>query len=138
MKKIIVTLLLYCIGTTAYSQQKTTDSLKTLISLTRFDSVKVDALIALNREYLADSPSIAIRYANEAKNLAEKINYARGLAYAYKGLGLVYNFQGKYLEAIENYEHSLAIFDSIDDKRGLANILNNEGAVFFSQADYEK
>ncbi len=138
MKKIFVTLLLSCPFITAFAQQKTIDSLKTLLSLTKFDSVKVDVLLALNREYLADNPAEAIRYATEARTLAEKNNYLKGLAYAYKGLGMVYNIQGKATESIENYDHSLAIFDSLGDKRGQANILNNEGAVYFSQANTEK
>jgi class 3 adenylate cyclase len=40
--------------------------------------------------------------------------------------------------SIENYERSLALFDSLNDKAGVANILSNEGSVFFNKGDDEK
>jgi len=138
MKKIFVIVKLVVLATTAYCQQSATDSLLKLVNNGKEDSVKVNALLALNREYLGTSPTEAIRYAQLAKELSEKIHYNRGRAYAFKGLGLVYVMQGKYVEAIENYEHSLAIFDSLGDKAGQANILSNEGTVYFNQADNAK
>mgnify|MGYP000979581104 FL=1 len=116
MKKIFVIAKLMMAASTAYCQQAVTDSLLKLVNSGKDDSVKVNALLALNKEYLGTSPTEAIRYAQLAKELSEKINYHRGRAYAYKGLGLVYVMQGKYVETIENYEHSLAIFDSLGDK----------------------
>ncbi|MFT3908024.1 MAG: adenylate/guanylate cyclase domain-containing protein [Ferruginibacter sp.] len=138
MKKIIVTLSFFCTSITAFSQQRSIDSLTKLANSSIDDSVKVNALLALNKQLLADNPSEAIRHAIEAKAISEKINFPRGRAYAYKGIGLVNIMQGKYIEAIENYEHSLTIFDSLNDKRGVANILSNEGAVYYTQADNTK
>ncbi|MBC7534372.1 MAG: tetratricopeptide repeat protein [Ferruginibacter sp.] len=137
MKKIIVTLLLFYTCPAVFSQ-RAIDSLIKLAATTKDDSVRVTALLGLNREYLSDNPAEAIRYALEAKLLSEKIHYAKGRAYSYKGLGLVYIMQGKYLEAIENYEQSLFIFDSLHDKPGVANILSNEGTVYYNQADDAK
>ena len=89
----------------------------------------------MSNEYRSSDPASAVQYAMEAKAVSEKINYLPGLAYSYKSLGLVYVTQGKYIETIENYEKALAVFDSLGDKRGQANILSNEGTVYFNQAD---
>ncbi|HSN61471.1 MAG TPA: tetratricopeptide repeat protein [Ferruginibacter sp.] len=137
--KIIICVLYCCIiNTSVYCQQTIIDSLLKLISTAKEDSNKADALIALSNEYRGNYPAEALRYANEAKTLSEKINYSNGRGYAYKGIGLVYVLQGKYVETIESYEMALAIFDSIGNKSGVANILSNEGAVYYNQADDAK
>lgn len=138
IRKSIVVLLLCISNSFLYSQQNHIDSLLKLISIAKEDSNKVDALIALSKEYRGNNPVDAIKYANEAKVLAEKINYPKGRGYAYKGLGLVYVIQGKYIETIENYEIALGIFDSLGYKEGVANILSNEGTVYYNQADDAK
>ncbi len=136
--RIIWLILFCCIHTPVRSQQTATDSLLKLISTAKDDSAKVILQLALSKEYRGNNPAEALRFANEAKQLSEKINYPKGSANAFKGLGLVYVLQGKYVETIESYEQSLAIFDSLGDKAGVANILSNEGTVYYNQADDAK
>jgi adenylate cyclase len=133
-------LLCFCIlNIGGFSQQsEVIDSLIKLNNTTKIDSNKVRILLALSKEYRGNNPTEAIRYAHEAKELSEKINYADGRALAFKGLGLVYVLQGKYVETIESYEQALAIFDSLNDKAGVANILSNQGTVYYNQADDAK
>lgn len=138
-KKISAILLFIFSCLISFSQNNAgIDSLKKLLLTAREDSNKVNILLALNKEYLSSDPGEAIRYATEARNLSANINYHRGEAYSYKGLGLVYVMQGNYVETIENYERALVIFDSLNDKAGKANILSNQGTVYFNQADDAK
>ncbi|GAO41318.1 putative adenylate cyclase [Flavihumibacter petaseus NBRC 106054] len=94
------------------------------------DSLKVDALIQLSRNYYNDSWDNAIRYANEAKDLAARIGYKKGEALAFKGIGIAYYVMGQPVSAIGAWEESLKAFRSLNDKSGIANILGNLGGVY--------
>jgi class 3 adenylate cyclase len=138
-RKLIWLFLCCSLNSGGFSQQsEVIDSLLKLKSTTKIDSNKVRILLALSKEYRGNNPTEAIQYAQEAKQLSEKINYANGRALAFKGLGLVYVLQSKYVETIESYEQALAIFDSLNDKAGVANILSNQGTVYYNQADDAK
>jgi class 3 adenylate cyclase len=49
-----------------------------------------------------------------------------------------YYFQGNYIETLMYWQQSLAIFRTLKDKLGIANMLNNLGAVNFNEGDDEK
>ena len=138
VKILVFFVLLLCHAPGTFSQGNPAEALRKLLATSKEDSNKVNTLLALSKEILATDPNEAIRYATEARDLSLKLNYAKGVAYGYKGLGLVYVMQGKYIETIESYEKALAVFDSLGDKRGQANILSNEGTVYFNQADDAK
>lgn len=137
--RVPVILIVLLLGwMTAFTQNRDQDSLLRLLQNTRQDSLKVNILLSLSKEVTSSDPAQAIKYASDAKDLAEKTGYAKGVAYGYKGIGLVNLMQGKYIESLENFDRSLAIFDSLGDKQGQANIINNQATVYFNQADDEK
>ena len=138
IKIFLVVIALVIIVTNSIAQSATIDLLTKKLAASAEDSTKVKTLLALSNEHRSSNPAKAVQYAIEAKKLSEKINYMPGLAYSFKSLGLVYVMQGKYIETIENYEKALAVFDSLDDKSGQANILSNVGTVYFNQADDAK
>ncbi len=138
LTKTVLVISFYLLGNICTFAQANVDALNKLLATSQEDSVKVNTLIALSNEYRSSNPASAVQYAMEAKTISEKISYLPGLAYAYKALGLVYVMQGRYVETIENYEKALEVFDSLDDKRGQANILSNVGTVYFNQADDAK
>ena len=138
IKIFLVVIALVIIVTTSIAQSEMIDVLTKKLATSAEDSGRVKTLLALSNEHRSSNPAKAVQYAIEAKKLSEKINYMPGLAYSFKSLGLVYVMQGKYIETIENYEKALAVFDSLDDKGGQANILSNVGTVYFNQADDAK
>lgn len=135
MRTKLIFLLLVFLSTQAQSQIEQIDSLKRVIESTKVDSVKVKTLISLSSYYYRSSPSEAIRYGELAENLAGKINFLSGQAYAYKSIGMGHYFQGNYTDALLSWQQSLAVFTSMGDEQGEANILNNLGAVYFNQGD---
>jgi adenylate cyclase len=138
-KKIVFFVItLFSFLTQCIAQNTQIDSIKKVLNVAKEDSLKVNSLLALSKEFFSASPQEAINYATEAKVLAEKIHYRSGLAYAYKNIGIGYYMQADYVESLGNYDKSLAIFDSLDDKVGMANILSNEASIYFNQADDEK
>lgn len=138
-KKIVFyVFILFSFSTQCIAQNAQIDSIKKVLSAAKEDSLKVNSLLALSKEFFSASPQEAINYATEAKALAEKIHYKSGLAYSYKNIGIGYYMQADYIESLGNYDKSLAIFDSLGDKVGVANILSNEASIYFNQADDEK
>ena len=43
--------------------------------------------------------------------------------------------KGDYVKALQNYEYSLAVYDSIGDRKGAANIYSNMGNIYFNKGD---
>ncbi len=53
-------------------------------------------------------------------------------------VGYLFNSQGKSVLAIENYKASVALFESINDKKGMSTPLNNLGYTYKFLGDIEK
>ena len=136
--KLLVTLLSFVFCFQGIAQTKQADSLIVALKTSVEDTSKVNSLITLSGWLLNSNTPSALAYANEAKILAEKLGFKRGLAYSLKSIGMCYYLQGNYIETLLFWRQSLATFQSIDDKLGIANILNNLGAVYFNQGDDEK
>ena len=121
-----------------YSQDSKTDSLKSLIQTTSDDSSKVNLLNSISYNLFTSAPAEAIDYGKQALNLAEKINFEKGIAYALKNIGLGYYMQSNFAEVLIYWEQSLIVFESMGDKLGVSNILNNIGAIYFAQGNDAK
>lgn len=102
------------------------------------DSVKVNNLIEVSKLYLDTDIPTAIKTGVEARALAEKIGFQKGLGYAYKAIAIGFYSQSNYSEALLQFQHSLEIFQAISFKTGIANIESNMGAVYYNTGDYTK
>ena len=140
MKKLPLLVVFLCLiaGLNGYSQTAQADSLLKIINTTTVDTVKVNSLIALSTTLSSSNSELSRTYAIQARDLALEKNFNRGAAYALKGIGMSYYFQGNYIEALIYWQQSLSMFQEIGNKRGIANMLNNLGAVNFNQGDDEK
>ena len=138
-KNVLLFFYIFCfLSTQCIAQNYRIDSIKKVLSVAKEDSLKVNSLLSLSKEFYNTAPQDAVFYALQAKDLALRIKYKPGLAYSYKNIGVANYMLGNFVESINNYELSLAVFDSLNDKIGIANILSNEGAVYFNKADDEK
>ncbi len=136
MKKIL--LFLTIVLSIQVHAMEAGDSLLTALKSASEDTNKVNILISLSRHFLSSNPTEAIHYGEQAKSLAQKLNFHYGLAQAYKRLGLVYYMQGNYLQTLDYWDKSLEEFRKIKDKNGEANIINNIGTVYYDQTDETK
>ncbi len=134
---IILLLFFFCCKTNAQSNES--DSLTKLLSKINVDTARVDLLNALSKSYFNTSPDTSVTIAMKSKELAEKINYRPGLALALKNMGIGYYLQGSYyIDAIKTWQQALEVYQSIGDKTGVANMLSNQGAIYFNQGDDAK
>jgi class 3 adenylate cyclase/Flp pilus assembly protein TadD len=117
------------------AQHPEIDSMRNALGSLKDDTVKVNSLLAVSKAYLSVDPLHAINYADSARSLAEGLRYQKGSAYAYKNIGNANAMSGNFLEALDNWEKAMALFTVIGDKTGVANILSNEGAIYYNQSD---
>ena len=99
------------------------------------DTASVNALVQQSKDLTKTDPDKAMSVAIQAKELAEKIEFRQGQAYALKSIGQIYKKQAKYLEALDYYRQSIKIFEEIKDNVGVSNLYNNIGNIYYDQSD---
>jgi len=98
----------------------------------------VNALIKESTGFIGTDSAKAYDLAVEARNIASKIDFSQGEAYALKNIGRVYFLSGKYAETLDYWNQSLQIFEKIKHDVGISNMLNNIGAIYFNQGADDK
>jgi serine phosphatase RsbU (regulator of sigma subunit)/tetratricopeptide (TPR) repeat protein len=137
MKRIrsILIILFLAVYQICSAQNHLIDSLKLVLGTSKEDSTKVEVLISICKTECRELPDSAIFHGNEALKMSEKLEYRKGIADAYKYIGMGYYFLGKYFETINYWQQALNSFESINDKVGVSNILSNLGALYANQGD---
>jgi adenylate cyclase len=134
---LIAVVLVYALIAPVFSGAQTVvDSLTNLLKEQPGDSSRVKTLNELCSTLSRSQPERAMKYGEQARDLGLKIGYQKGVAYAHKNLGLTHYRESKYSEALIEWSEALAIFDSLNDKRGQANMLNNIGAIYADKGDF--
>lgn len=75
-------------------------------------------------------------YFDKALKTYEELDLKLELGKTLVNIGIVYQNQSLYDNAIENYEKALDIFERLKDKERIASTLGNIGFVYRSQSDY--
>ena len=75
----------------------------------------------------------AMEYAENAKELADKLNMPKALADAYRITGLIYIELSNYEKSSEYFFKALHLFEQLGDKEGKSQILSDIGSVNFNQ-----
>lgn len=138
MLRLRLLIVFLCALMPAIAQDQYADSLQLLIKNAATDSIRVFEKLTLSKYYFSSDPDKAISLATDALNLAEEKQILRGKALAYKNIGIGYYNKAKYVETLNNWQLSLATYESINDKAGVSNILSNIGAIYFNQGDDAK
>ncbi len=125
---LIVLLLLV-----AKTEQINAQNIDSLISVTLNkpdDTNKVNALNDIVWKIKTKNAHLADSLANISIDLAQQLNFVKGLGYAYKNLATVYYYQSDYDTARVIYEKSLHEFQKINFKKGIAIDLRNLGNIY--------
>ncbi|WP_418510557.1 tetratricopeptide repeat protein [Corallibacter sp.] len=134
MKNINLALIfLICFFTalqTTFSQKTAIDSLENVLKThQKKDTIRLNTLNYLAFYNYRNNPPQAIKYIDEALSLAEELQIVKFLAHSYYIKGVVYTEQANFEVAIENYEKSVQLYTSIDDKNGLKKCNNGLGVL---------
>lgn len=122
----------------SFAQTPESDSLIREAGKHKNDTSKVNALISLAIDNSQSAPDKSLEYAEKAREIASKINFKSGEAYAYKWLGIVNNYKGNYYEALLTSNKSLDLFESLRDTVGISNLLSNLGSFYADKDEDSK
>ena len=135
MTKTILFFLSLFFTLTCLAQDAETDSLKKVIEQSPDDTTKVNNYILLSRKFINTNPDGSIGFTNLAIRLAKDLKFKRGEAVALKIKGIAFYTKSLYVESINYWLESMAIFDTLKDKAGVANIQSNISMVYNTQGD---
>ncbi len=135
--KILLILATSTIILHSFPQSRKIDSLKTLLKKDKEDTTKVIHLnnlsntLCINGDY-----ENALIYGNSANKLAKKLDFNFGIGRSYSCIGFVYDYQGIFDLAIQNYDSALCYYKLAEEKYKIisnlkiANTYNNIGNIY--------
>src|SRR3954468_1911356 len=113
MKKLACTISLTILMSIALGQSEV-DSLRKLLSRSKSDTTRVTIFSELALKYAQSNSELAIKYAQEGLALARALKFKKGEADCLRRSGIILYQQGHYPEALDLFQQSLRISDSID------------------------
>ena len=137
MKKSSLFIWLLCFGFFAQAQVYQIDSLEKLIPQAKNTPNKIHILNQLSYWLSVYDIGKADKYSTEALLLAERDNYARGIASSKNAKGRVYFVQGDYRKALDLHFQALRGYEKIKDSLGIAETMNKIAAVYTREIDVE-
>ncbi len=137
-KKFHLLLLLLLIPNSIVAQPAVLDSLMNELQIeTEADTNRVKLLFDVIRRSYRNQPEQATVYANEALEISIDKDYIIGQAHAYRYLGYSLNILGSHSEAIQHLNSAIALYEQINDFRGVAVVNGAIGAIYAINDDFE-
>lgn len=135
---LLLSIVILTLHSSAQRQgQSLIDSLIAQLPKAIEDTNKVMLLNDLGLAYYSINPDEGIKFGKQAQALAEKLNWKKGMGYAYKVIAGNYGYgKSDYTRALEYSFKSLQQFKETDDKTGTAKILGDIGVIYWFQSDY--
>jgi serine phosphatase RsbU (regulator of sigma subunit)/tetratricopeptide (TPR) repeat protein len=115
---------------------RTIDSLSTILSSTKEDTMRVRTLIGISKEYQGFNSDKAFDLGNKALFISEKIKYNKGLGNSHNNLGDLYWYKSDFAASSEHYFKALKIFEESNNKTAIAACYRNIGWIYFNQNNY--
>jgi hypothetical protein len=127
----ILLLVCYCSDLTAQLQgQPLIDSLAAALPKLKDDSNKVLLINQIVKAAQLSNTKEGIHYAEQGLQLAEKINWKKGIANGHNNLGLLIGDTGNNTLARKHFEQSYTLNKELDSKINIINNLNNIGRSY--------
>ncbi len=120
------------------NDQMKLDSLKVQLKHAEKDGDKIRTLWTLSDFYWSDDIRMAIQYAEEALQLAQKIGDDRLEGISYEKIGNTLLLSGDHSAALKNYLKSLQLLEPLHDEEALFSLYHNLGALFDRMGDFYK
>ncbi|MBP6411601.1 MAG: tetratricopeptide repeat protein [Pseudarcicella sp.] len=138
MKILIITLFFALLCSIGFAQNKLIDSLSHGLNIATSDTSRVKVLAELCYEYRHSKPDTAIRYGQQALDLARRIHYSNGEATALSSIGFVYRGLGDLQNSLSLQQKALAIAEQNIKSDETAKSLFGIGAIYVDLKDYSK
>ncbi len=121
------------------AQNKKTDSLKIQLENHKTsDTTRVNLLIELSRANFRKDIGATNRYLNEADSLSTILNYEMGKARVNYLKGMLENMKANYKESLNFFNKSLKYYETIQDKKRIANVYVAFGITNSELSQYDE
>ena len=135
-KKIGLIFLVSALCFEGFAQNKLTDSLKHLLTITTEDTARVITTIDMALQFRNTRPDSTIYYCEQALALARKIRFKRGEAYALTTTGLALREKGELPQSLELQLQALQMAESNNYPIEAAFCYRRIGLVYMDIQDY--
>jgi signal transduction histidine kinase len=135
---ILFITLLYFSGLSQKQGQPLVDSLLLELPKMTADSNKVKLLSRISQVYYTLNPMKCFSYAEQGLELAEKLQWKRGMANLSNNLGLFISDTGNNKLARDYFDKSYELNKEIGASVNIINNLNNIGRTYQSEADFTR
>jgi signal transduction histidine kinase len=132
-----IAFLIFVVVHTAVAQTKSLDSLKRVLPK-KEGKARVITLLELCWEYRFINADSARRFGLIALDLAKKEKSEDLEAEALNNIGVTFEAQGNYDEALTYESQALVLRKKLGDSSKIANTLNTLGIIYDERGDYEK
>lgn len=124
----------------AYAQPTTPeiDKLKEKLAKETVDTIRVKMLNTIARKYQTIQTDESVKYARKALELGQKTGYIEGQLDAWNKLGLAYDNQGSFAEALKHFQKGLKLAREKKVKRQQAFMLHNMSATYRHMGNAKK
>jgi len=128
--RYILSLIFIVSATITNAQQYSLDSLYEVLQTNIHDTTRINTWNAISWELKFQNTDSALYYANNAKELSEKIKYPKGTSVSKRTIATIYYLQGKANEAVLILEEALDIATGINNKYQMAKCYNLLGSIY--------
>jgi signal transduction histidine kinase len=119
-------------------QARKVDSLLQLLAVSKADTGRAMILLTLASWYETNNQDSSAYYLQRGKELAESLQYDKGIYYYYQQGAVLAYTKGNYNEALDISAKGLALARKLKDSIKVLTMLNNFGIVYSYLGDFEK
>ncbi len=137
VRTIILSILILITSNILMSQNSQIDSLELRIKEYKIrDTTRVNLLTEIAHRLFLSNTNKSLKYAFEAKDLSDSLNFITGKGASIHIIGLCYYIKGAYQLSVDYFQKSLQIKQQLKDTVGVSKCLNNLGSVFYQLEKY--
>jgi len=114
------------------------DSLLQEVPGSKEDTNKAQLLNSIAEIYWSFDPDQGISFGQQALALSKKLGWKKGIAGAYVGIGVNYQYKSDYQKSLDCYQRALQIDEEIDNRFGIGVVYGNMCIVYIDQGDYSR
>ncbi|KAB1067556.1 tetratricopeptide repeat protein [Tamlana haliotis] len=125
--------------TIGHAQSDNIDQLALQLAFQKQDSLKINLSLKLIKSlYNNNEYERAFKYIIESEKLSQQLNHKPGIAITTYYKALVYDKKNDYLNALSDYEKSRALFETLEDTLGIAQVNNSIGLLEIKRGNFAK
>lgn len=138
MKRLLLYLLILISATQLYAQEKAIDSLENELKQYIFDdTTKVNLLNQLSLSYVSNDIDKSLEKAEEAYDLANKLNYKKGIATSHIRFSHIHRKKTNLDDAEKEAQLALKLFIDINDLAGINKAYISLGNIAYKKNDLD-